>query len=101
MNKPTPKQAIESAASALGAAAILVPEQYRWIPCMAEAAIDLTAEFIEPRPWDHYTRTTLRNGLDDVLAYLPGVEPEEAKHIARGVVAGVTVIRRWAGLEVL
>jgi hypothetical protein len=100
MNKPTPKQAIESAASTLDAAAILVPEQHRWILGTAAAALDVAAEFIEPRPWDHDARTTQRNGLDDVLAQLPGFEPEDARHIARGVVASITVIRRWAGLEV-
>jgi hypothetical protein len=100
MSKPTPKQAIQSAAGAIGTAAILVPSQYRWLPNVAEASLDVAAEFIEPRPWDRETRSVLRDGLGDVLAQLPGVEPEDAKQIARGVVASITVIRRWAGLEV-
>lgn len=100
MNKPTPKQAIESAASALDAAALLVPEQHRWILGTSAAVLDVAAEFVDPRPWGGEAAAVLRDGLQDVLAEIPGVRREEAKHIARGVVASITVIRRWAGLEV-
>jgi len=96
----TPKQALEGAASAVRVATSYVPISHRWIVEMAVPVLSGAAQLSESNGWDASTREIVRQGIHHMLWHAPGVESADAKHIARGVVAIITVIRRNAGLEV-
>lgn len=96
MTGPTPAAALRGVATATGAASGLVPEPLRWIPTAATACLLMAADLLEEGPgWGHDQRQVVRLRLEDALDALPEVRPTEAADMARGVVAAVSVVRRW------
>ena len=85
-----------SAAASLGAAASK-DGPYAWIVPFAGRALSGAASLVEAPPvgTSPMARAVIVNALRPALEELPGLEGTEARDLARGIAAAVTVIRRW------
>jgi hypothetical protein len=85
-----------SSAVALGGIASK-PGPYAWVLPAAREALAGAAELVEATPvgLTAADRRRVSDAIRPTLERLPGVLPVEARDLAEGVSALVTVIRRW------
>ena len=67
-----------------------------WVPGAVRPLLEGAASLVDAGPgWDRQHRNAVRVALTGALAVAPGVTEHDARDIADGVAALVTVVRRW------
>jgi hypothetical protein len=89
---------VAAAGAARSGAIALRDQRAAWAIEAGAEALELAGTLVAAGPdWSSLHAEALRTGLGDVLVHLPDVRPGEARKVADGVSAAVSIIRRWMG----